>query len=87
MSTASSDTHSGMYIETLGSVIKAKREQRGLSQEKFCAMADLSVRNYRRIEAGTREPDLTTIYKITLALGVHYSDLLEASFIEFSEIS
>lgn len=74
-----------MYIETLGRVIKAQREQCGLSQEQCCAIADLSVRNYRRIEAGTRQPDLTTIYKLARAFGVHYSDLLESSFMAFND--
>jgi len=72
-----------MYKQTLADTIKQHRENKGISQEKLAAKADISPRNYRRIEAGEHHPDLMTIFKLCLALDVHYSDLLERTFTDY----
>ncbi len=74
-----------MYLEVLATTIRAHREKLGISQEKLAAKADISPRNYRRIESGAHQPDLETIYKICVAIDVHYVDIIEASFQDYKE--
>ena len=60
-----------IFIENL----KALRTARGLSQAKLAEIADLSPSIVSDIEVGRRNPTLTTIEKISLALDVPVQQL------------
>lgn len=59
--------------------LKRLREQRGLSQVKLAARADLNPATVNQIERGAREATPTTLRKLAGALGVSLVELLEDS--------
>jgi len=61
-----------------GSVIKAKRNQLGLSQEALAERADLHRTYVTDIERGTRNLTLESISKLARALGVTLSELFRS---------
>ena len=63
--------------ETLAATIKAKRLEKGLSQDKLAARADISTRHYQDIEAGAKQPTVDTIFKLAQALDENYTALLD----------
>lgn len=60
-----------------GQVVRALREERGLSQEEFATRAGVHRTYMGGIERGERNPTLTTIHKIAAALTVPPYKLLE----------
>ena len=62
---------------TFGQVVRALREERGLSQEEFATRAGVHRTYMGGIERGERNPTLTTIHKIAAALSVPPHRLLE----------
>ena len=62
--------------ENLSTKLKALREDSGLSQEKLAAKADISPRYYQRIESKISKPSIDTIFKISDALGLDYTEVL-----------
>jgi len=56
--------------------IKALRLEQGLTQEKLCERAEISVDAVNRIETGTRVPTIDTLEKVAAALGTSVTDLL-----------
>lgn len=61
----------------IGSRIKLLRESKGISQQDLAAMCNFEKGNMSRLEAGRTNPTITTIYKISQALDVRISDLLD----------
>lgn len=55
-------------------VLKGLREQRGLSQAKLAALADINPSTLNQIERGRRHPTTTTLQKLATALGVEIGD-------------
>jgi len=74
-----------MYIDALAASIRKKRIQKKLTQEKLSALANISNRQYVRIEMAKCKPDMLSIYKIAVALDVPYSELMDASFKDFKK--
>ncbi|MFT7559083.1 MAG: transcriptional regulator with XRE-family HTH domain [Flavobacteriales bacterium] len=62
--------------DQLAATIKAQRLEKGLSQDKLSAKADISTRYYQDIEAGEKQPTVDTIFKLANALGESYTVLL-----------
>ena len=62
----------------VGKVIQRFREERGLSQEVLSGFADIGRTHLSAIERGTRKPTLETFYKLSEALNVRPSLLMEA---------
>ena len=60
----------------VGFNIRRMREERGLSQEKLAALADLHRAYIGQIERGEKNIGLKNLQKIAKALGVKAKDLL-----------
>lgn len=61
----------------VGQVIKSYREKRRLSQEVVSGLADIGRTHLSAIERGERKPTLDTFFKISSALGVKPSVLMQ----------
>ena len=59
-----------------GNVLRAAREQRGLSQEALAGLASLNRSYLGEIERGVAVPSLDTLKKLADALGEKLSDLI-----------
>lgn len=59
-----------------GEAVRSLRQERGLSQDEFAAVADLHRTYIGGIERGERNPTLTSIHRLAKALGVSSADLL-----------
>ena len=62
----------------VGKVIQQCREQKKLSQELVSGLAGIGRTHLSAIERGVRKPTLATFYKISEALGMRPSALMEA---------
>jgi transcriptional regulator with XRE-family HTH domain len=62
---------------SIGNRIKLLRESKGVSQQDLAAMCNFEKGNMSRLEAGRTNPTITTLYKISQALDVKITDLLE----------
>lgn len=62
---------------SIGYRIKYLREQKGISQQDLAALCNFEKANMRRIEAGRTNPTIYTLHKISQALGVSLSELVE----------
>ena len=67
---------SGEPIKSFGLVIKQMRKELGLSQEALADEASLDRTFVSQLETGTKQPSLTTIFRLAVALRVEASDLL-----------
>ncbi len=60
--------------------IRKLRKQKGLSQEKLARLANISNATLVKIEAGiAKEPTITTVSKLSSALGVSIDELVKGS--------
>ena len=64
-------------IHDVGRRVAELRAQRGLTQEKLAARADVTLKYLQRIEAGKEN--------LTLESLVHLANLLQAELVEFFE--
>jgi transcriptional regulator with XRE-family HTH domain len=62
--------------EKFGGIVRALREERGLTQEQLAEHADMSATYIGYIERGDNVPTLTIILQIASALGVRPAALL-----------
>lgn len=63
--------------EIIGKNIKTLRLEKKISQENFAGIAEIDRRYIQSIEKGDRNISLNTLYKISKALGVKMSEILE----------
>lgn len=63
-------------VGRLGSIIKAERLRRGLSQEALAELSDLSRNHVSSIERDLVSPSLETLEKLAGALGISLSKLV-----------
>lgn len=61
----------------IGNRIKMLRESKGISQQVLAAMCNFEKGNLSRIEAGRTNPTLMTLYKISQALEIKVTDLID----------
>ncbi len=78
--------------ETLGLKIKKLRKKRGISQEKFSEMIDMTPRQIVRIENGESFPTAENIEKIAQTFDIapqelFYSDSMDSKEFLISEIT
>lgn len=66
----------GNISETFGANLKRCRELLGLTQTQMANELGISLRAYQHYEAGTREPSLATLSKLTEILDVSIDALL-----------
>jgi transcriptional regulator with XRE-family HTH domain len=60
---------------TVGYEIRRLREEKGWSQAKLAAAADMGVSGVSQIETGARNPSAITLAKLANALGAEVADL------------
>lgn len=61
----------------VGDVISDFRKGKNLSQEVLSGLADIGRTHLSAIERGERKPTLETLYRISSALDVKMSDIVE----------
>ena len=61
----------------VGKIIKKAREDKGVSQEVLSGFADIGRTHLSAIERGKRKPTLETFFKISEALGIKASALMQ----------
>lgn len=59
-----------------GANVRRERNLKGLTQERLSELADLSLRNIQRIEAGEINVLMTTVVRIRKAIGCSADKLL-----------
>ena len=62
---------------TIATVIRSKREESGLSQDRLAAKAGISSRYYQTVETAKKQPSVDTLFKIAVALDIDYTELLK----------
>jgi transcriptional regulator with XRE-family HTH domain len=62
--------------KAIGIVLKRMREERNLSQEAFGHLVGLHRTHISLLERGKRNPFYSTIYQISVKLGIPMSDLV-----------
>ena len=65
--------------QKIGQRIKKLREAKGISQQELASMCDFEKSNMSRLEAGGTNPTVFTLYKISEALSVSLSELLDVN--------
>lgn len=70
------DPASSAFMD-VGKKIKEKRVQKKLTQQQLASDIDMEKTNLSRIEAGRTNPTLWTLLKISNALQIHVTELLE----------
>ena len=63
--------------QKIGNRIRELRESKGISQQNLAAICNFEKANLSRIEAGRTNPTISTLYKISQALEVKISDLVD----------
>lgn len=53
----------------LGNILRALREERGLTREWVAEYADIGLRNLAAIELGEKNPSIDTLYRLLRVLG------------------
>lgn len=61
----------------IGERIRILRESKGITQQDLAAACNFEKANMSRIEAGRTNPTISTLYKISLGLGVRISELVD----------
>lgn len=57
--------------------IREAREAAGLNQRQLARLAGIEATNLNTLERGTRQPNVTTLLRIALALEIPLDDLVE----------
>ena len=66
-----------MIVSIFGTVLRELRENKKLSQEKLAEFCDLDRTYISLLERGLRQPTLTTLFKLSDALNIKPSELIE----------
>ena len=66
-----------MVIEIFGKVLRELREANKISQEKLAEYCDLDRTYISLLERGLRQPTITTIFKLSNALNIAPSELIQ----------
>lgn len=63
-------------VEIVGKAIRNLRIQKGMTQELLSGLAGIARTHLTMIENGNKQPNLETIWRIALALGIKPSRLV-----------
>lgn len=66
------------FTARFGKHLRVLRRSRGWTQEALAKRSELSVDGIRRLEAGGFSPSLSTLEKLSLALGIRLSTIIAA---------
>jgi transcriptional regulator with XRE-family HTH domain len=56
--------------------LRRRRKELGLSQEQLGARADIQMADISRYESGSRDPRISTVARLAIALEIPIADLL-----------
>lgn len=73
----SNDYNEKRYLDSLAKRIAELRKAKGFTQEKLATEADIDRVALANIETGKRRPTVTTIYRISMALGVRVEEVFK----------
>ena len=73
-----------MIVSIFGTVLRELRENKKLSQEKLAEFCDLDRTYISLLERGLRQPTLTTLFKLSDALNIKPSELVEMVHIKLT---
>ena len=65
------------FQKKLGKRIKTMREDKGISQQELASLCDFEKSNMSRIEAGRTNPTIGTLLKISNALNISITVLVD----------
>ena len=65
------------FAATFGSVVRRRREQRRLSQERLAELADIHRNYIGLVERAERVPTIEIARRVSAALGVRFSVLIQ----------
>lgn len=66
----------------IGTEIRTRRKEKGLTQIEVAQAAHISVNSLRLYESGKREPKLSVVVRIAHALALSAADLLDQLYAE-----
>ncbi len=69
-----------------GEMIRVKRLERRITQERLAELADLSTRQVVAIEKGTVDPKLSTLLRVCGVLGIDIGELKYLNEEEFANV-
>ncbi len=69
-----------MIKESIGADLRRMRLKRKLTQEALAHNADVGIAFLKNIEAGRKQPSVTTLFKLALALDVSPAELIVPTF-------
>lgn len=69
-----------MIKKAFGQALKERRMKAKLSQEKLAQESGISLRYLQDLEAGKRQPTLTTLFKLAHGLGTKPQSLITAAW-------
>jgi len=64
--------------KAFGEVLRARRKEKGLSQEKLAEMCDLDRTYISMLERGIHQPSLTAFLRLAQAVDVAAAEMVEA---------
>ncbi len=70
----------------VGRVIAQFRQSKGISQEVLSGLADIGRTHLSAIERGERKPTLETLYRLSTAMSIPMSAIVEAIENEIAEV-
>ena len=74
-----------MIVSLFGKVLRELREKNSLSQEKLAEFCDLDRTYISLLERGLRQPTLTTLFKLSSALKIKPSEMVELVDIKLTD--
>jgi transcriptional regulator with XRE-family HTH domain len=63
-------------VKEFGEMLRAKRKEKGYSQENFAAFVGIERGNYGKMERGCVNIKLETLYKLTNALNCEFEEVM-----------
>ena len=75
MKSCSDSTLSNIDLKNLGSLIRSKRKELGLTQQEVSESISVSSQHYSRIENGEYIPSLQTFFKLVDVLNLDITEL------------
>ncbi|GET20682.1 helix-turn-helix domain-containing protein [Prolixibacter denitrificans] len=67
----------GQLQQKIGARVRTLRESKGISQQNLAAICNFEKANLSRLEAGRTNPTVSTLYKISQALEIPLSDIVD----------
>lgn len=71
------DKKEKQFLDSLAKQIAALRKAKGMTQERLADAASIDRVALANIETGKRRPTVTTVYRLSAAMGVNVSELFK----------